>query len=155
MDEFTFRDIVVPRGAEDGHLIFLQGVGNENLVTTAGDLIVRVNVLKNDIFDRDENDLIIKVNITLKEALLGFNRTIVHLNGTKITIVHQEITVPGEEFVWDGMGMPKLPKLEEKEKEKDENSNMEFGRLIMRVNVVLPERLKEHQSQAFLSALGN
>ena len=178
VEEFISRTITVPRGAQDGHLIFLKGAGNENNLVKAGDLIVRVNVLEHAVFVREDNNLVVGLNITLKEALLGFNRTFAHLNGTNITIVHSDITTPEREFVWVGLGLPieleeeehsearETQQREGKEKGKEKenkdrpagaekNEVQMFGDLVMRVNVVLPERLQKHQSEAFQSALGN
>jgi DnaJ-class molecular chaperone len=167
VDEFLIKEVVVPRGAQEKHLIFFEGAGNENLDIKAADMIVRIHILDHQVFTRDGDDLLIAVNISLKEALFGFNRTITHLNGTSIDIIHDDITSPGQEFTWEGMGMPIIS--EESEdvggrssgkddgkndgNGKDDGSSVDFGNLIMSVHVVLPERLKDHQTQAFRSAL--
>lgn len=175
VEEKISKKVIVPRGAPDEHLIFFKGSGNQNLETKPADMIVRVHVLDHDVFERDGDDLIIAVNISLKEALLGFNRTIKHLNSTPINIVHKEITVPLQEFTWAGFGMPIFvesckddenendcgneAKVKEEvvdvdvETKTEKEKVVEFGNLVMRVHVVLPETLKKHQSAAFRSAL--
>jgi len=171
IDEFIQKKVVVPRGAQDGHLIFFEGDGNENLETKAATIICRVHIIEHPMFTREGDDLMIAVNISLKEALLGFNRTITHLNGTSIEIIHDDITTPGQEFRWESMGMPIITQEDfhgdaeknndsndddsndDDSNDDDSNDSVAFGNLVMSVHVVLPERLKDHQTQAFRSAL--
>jgi len=53
---------------------------------------VRINIEKHPIYTRKGADLFVERNITLLEALTGFNFTLDHLDGTKITVS----TAPGE-----------------------------------------------------------
>jgi len=52
----------------------------------AGDLVVRIMIKKHDTFVRKGADLYIEKDITLIEALTGFNFEIKHLNGEKLTL---------------------------------------------------------------------
>lgn len=52
----------------------------------AGDLVVRILIKKHDTFVRKGADLFIEKDITLIEALTGFNFEIKHLSGEKLTL---------------------------------------------------------------------
>jgi DnaJ-class molecular chaperone len=159
VEEMMKEQVVVPRGVLNQFLIFFDKGGNGNLLTKAADMIVRINILEHDVFQREGDDLIVDVNITLKEALFGFNRTIKHLNGTEITIVQDEITTPLQTFTWNNMGMPKMSTQclggDPKDCPPQLKEDLEFGNLVMKVHVLLPKSLKDHQQQAFRSALGD
>ena len=47
----------------------------------AGEVIFKVHEMKHKIFERSKNDLKATVKITLKQALLGFEKEITHLDG--------------------------------------------------------------------------
>lgn len=57
-------------------------------------------------FTRNGNDLHCKVDITLKEALLGFKKKVKHLDNHFVRIDREGITKPGEVQVIKGEGMP-------------------------------------------------
>ena len=157
VDEFVSKEVIVPRGVPDGHIIFFEKEGNENLEIAPGDMLVRVSVKEDDVFERvDEDNLLVRINITLREALLGFKRNVTHLNGTNITVVHDDITTPGQEFSWKQWGMPIIRKGCKGGDVDDcaaDQTPLEFGVLIVRVHVNLPSRLKAHQTAAFSSVL--
>lgn len=52
----------------------------------AGDLVVRILIKKHEFFVRKGADLYIEKDITLIEALTGFNFEIKHLSGEKLTL---------------------------------------------------------------------
>ena len=60
------------------------------------------------------------------KALLGFAKTIVHLDGRKVHISEEGITQPSSVKLLEGEGMP--------EKDSDEKGN-----LYVRINVHIPE----------------
>lgn len=62
--------------------------------------------MKHKVFERNINDLKTTVKITLKEALLGFEREITHLDGRIIKLQRTKITRPGEVEKIRGEGMP-------------------------------------------------
>jgi len=49
-------------------------------------VFVKLNQVHNSVFTRADNDLKIKVDISLKEAILGFERNIKHLDGHNVFI---------------------------------------------------------------------
>ena len=83
---------------------------------------------------------------------LGFKRNVTHLNGTVLTVVHDDITTPGQEFTWANWGMPIIRegcKGGDVEDCAADQTPFNFGNLIVRVHVNLPPRLKAHQTAAF------
>jgi DnaJ-class molecular chaperone len=68
--------------------------------------VFRVETIPHPLFERDKNDLKTTINITLKQALLGFEKELVHLDGRAIKISRNKITKPGEVEKIKGEGMP-------------------------------------------------
>ena len=58
----------------------------------AGDIYIRVNLLKHEVYERRGADLFYHKEITLLEALTGVTTTLNHLNGLPYVIA----TAPGE-----------------------------------------------------------
>lgn len=69
------------KGAVDGHKVTYKTMADEYVNVKAGSVIVTVQELTHPIFERKGNDLKMKIEINLEEALLGFTRTITHLDG--------------------------------------------------------------------------
>lgn len=69
----------------------------------------------------------------MKEALLGFNKTITHLDGEIINVTRDEVTQPGFIIKISNKGMP-----------IHERSG-EFGNLFVKINVNFPVSLTEVQ----------
>ena len=89
----TVKKINVFAGTPEGHRHLLQGAGNEAPKMNAGDVVLVLNAEEHDNFTRADDDtpgaLILRVNITFKEALLGFNKTVTTLNGTEVNITRR------------------------------------------------------------------
>ena len=52
-------------------------------------------MLEHEIFQREGTNLMVQLNMSIKEAKLGFQRNITHLNGTRFVIIREGITPPG------------------------------------------------------------
>ena len=63
--------IRVPAGVEEGGILRLRGQGQNG-----GDALIKVHIQESSLFTREGNNLIIKVQITLKEAVLGTTITL-------------------------------------------------------------------------------
>jgi DnaJ-related protein SCJ1 len=72
----------------------------------AGEIIFKVETIPHPLFERDNNNLKTTVNITLKQALLGFEKELTHLDGHKVYLKRKKITKPGEVEKIKGEGMP-------------------------------------------------
>jgi DnaJ family protein B protein 4 len=59
------------------------------------------------LFERDGDDIIHKVEITLKEALTGWRRTVQTIDGKQVTVEHTGPTSPDFVERFPDLGMPK------------------------------------------------
>jgi DnaJ family protein A protein 2 len=100
--------VEVPAGSEDRQQIRLQGQGNEAPGADTGNLIIVLQQLPHQTFQRKEAHLIVEKEITLTEALCGFKFYLAHLDGRKLLIE----SPPGQIIQGEGMkailneGMP-------------------------------------------------
>ena len=98
------------------------------------DVIFILQEKSHHVFKRLNADLFIDMKISLREALLGFERSVGHLDGKVYTIRSKkdEVTSPGEILILENMGMPIYnPK-------GQQNSR---GRLFIKITVEFPESL--------------
>jgi DnaJ-class molecular chaperone len=93
-----------------------------------------VQEVPHPLFERKTNDLKIQMHITLREALLGFVKTITHLDGHEVVVNRQSIvTKPGLMVRLKGEGMPVY------------GAYGDFGDMLVTCIVNLPEELTEEQ----------
>jgi len=79
--------VIEPGYNTDCPLILPNHLGNH-------DLIIYVNELKHDVFKRSGDDLIITLELSLKEALTGFERCITHLDSRTLDIQGKSVISP-------------------------------------------------------------
>ena len=122
--------VVIPPGARHGQQIILKGEVTD-VRGVPRDLIVQVLEIKHPLFIRRGDDLVTSLEISLREALLGFEKPIRHLDGNIVWIrsLANRVTRNDEALVLDGLGMPVL------------YDDKRRGRLLVRVKVLLPQRL--------------
>lgn len=106
----------------------------------AGDVYVRINIEKHEIFERFGADLVYHKEITLLEALTGVTTTIKHLDGKEYIIATSpgEILENKERKTIKKLGMPFY---------KDP---MSFGNLYFEFKVVFPKSNFFNPSQSKL-----
>ncbi|KAJ3853966.1 hypothetical protein EV368DRAFT_63652 [Lentinula lateritia] len=107
--EKTRQEMYIEKGMADQQRIVLAGAGDEEPGVSAGDVVFVLKVLPHNSFERNGNDLLVKVKITLSEALLGFSRILLtHLDGRgiKVTSPPGKILQPDASIVIRGEGMP-------------------------------------------------
>jgi len=102
------RTIRVPAGVDTGRRIHLPGEGDAGaLGGPAGDCYVVIIVKEHPIFERHDNDLYCKVEISFARAALGGTIEVPIVGGTE-EIKIPEGTQSGQEFVLRGKGVPDL-----------------------------------------------
>ena len=103
-----------------------------------GDVIIEIRIKKHDIFERTGADLTMTKDISLLEALTGFQLLITHLDGRKVLITSKkgEIVKPGMMKTVKECGMPFY------------DHPTRFGNLYIKFNVKFPKSLKEEQKSA-------
>lgn len=86
----------------DGQQIVLEREADESPDVIPGDIVLTLRTTPHPVFTRKGNNLYTKETITLKEALIGFKRTLKHLDGSIVDIQREGITQPGEPHVCQG-----------------------------------------------------
>ena len=105
-------ELYIPRGAREGDQIRLEGEADQIPgADQTGDIVFHLVEQAHDIFQRTGNDLSAKLDLSLAEALTGFNRVVLkHLDGRGIELNHPQlpgqILRPGEVIKVRGEGMP-------------------------------------------------
>lgn len=63
---------------------------------------------RHPVFTRKRHDLLMKLKVSLADALLGFERSITHLDGSQVTVCSPQGRVTGKNdvFALEGLGMP-------------------------------------------------
>ncbi len=98
----------VPAGVDTGSTLRLTGRGAAGPRSgRSGDLYVHIRVAPHDRYERDGDDLVTDVPISIAQAALGTRLTLSTLDGDEDLVV-QAGTQPGREFVLRGRGVPRL-----------------------------------------------
>jgi DnaJ-class molecular chaperone len=93
-------------GMHHGEQVKFDEIADEAVGHLAGDLVFTVTQVPHPQFRRDGDDLHIRMDISLENALLGFARTFTHLDGHKVEVVKNDVTFCSEVFTIPGEGMP-------------------------------------------------
>ena len=134
--ESTKLTLEIERGMENGQNIVFRGEAEQSPDTLPGDLIVTLKQKRHNFFKkRVNNDLYIDMDLTLKEALYGYNKKIKHLDGREFYIESKKITQPDEVRIITGEGMPvhKFPS--------------QKGDLYIKFRVILPKNLNKKEKE--------
>jgi DnaJ family protein A protein 2 len=100
-------DVDIERGMVDGQRIVFKEAADQEPGVKPGDILIELKMQKDDAFEVKGLDLLTTVRLTLVEALLGFDRTVLtHLDGRHIKVARTSITRPGHVDVVRGEGMP-------------------------------------------------
>ncbi|RVE71799.1 hypothetical protein OJAV_G00055660 [Oryzias javanicus] len=129
-------EVHIDKGMKDGQKITFHGEGDQEPGLEPGDVIIVLDQKEHPVFQRQDNDLIMKMNLKLVEALCGFRKTIQTLDNRTLIISTQ----PGEVIKHDDIksiqneGMPLYREPYEK------------GQLIVQFQVEFPDKhwLPEH-----------
>jgi molecular chaperone DnaJ len=119
----------IPAGVKDGQKIRLRGKGQPgDQGAPSGDLILTVSVDKHPVFGRDGDNLTVDLPVTFAEATLGATVSVPTLSGDLVKVRIAPGTPSGRVLRVKGRGVPR----------KDHP-----GDLLVRVNVVVPQRLSD------------
>ncbi|KAH7445181.1 hypothetical protein KP509_02G111300 [Ceratopteris richardii] len=131
----------IEKGTPDGHEVVFYEDGEPVIDGDPGDLKFKIFTSKHDRFVRDGNHLQTTVTISLLDALVGFEKDIVHLDGHKVSIGTKDITKPKSVRRFRGEGMPAFESIKK-------------GDLIVTFEVAFPESLSESQKKDITKVLG-
>lgn len=129
-------EVHVDKGMKDGQKITFHGEGDQEPGLEPGDVVIVLDQKDHPVFQRQDDNLIMKLNIKLVEALCGFRKTIQTLDNRTLVINSQ----PGEVIKHNDVkrvmneGMPIY------------RDPYEKGQLIIHFQVEFPEKhwLPEH-----------
>lgn len=108
MEEKETVKINLTPGFPEGREMVFEGKGNEHPDAYPGALHVKINLKKHHKFRREGADLFMDLEITLKEALLGFKKSVQFLDGSPIKITSEpgKFISNGDKMTLKGKGMP-------------------------------------------------
>jgi DnaJ-related protein SCJ1 len=133
--------IEIEKGMPDKHTIIFEQEADEAPEITPGDVIFRINTIPHKKFSRIGNNLYTNMTISLLEALVGFTKTMKHLDGHIVTISKTDITKPGEIFSIKNEGMP------------HHNYPSQMGDLFITFSIQMPTSLTDKQKEEFKKLL--
>ncbi|KAJ6513034.1 DnaJ C terminal domain-containing protein [Mycena sanguinolenta] len=141
-------EIAVQPGWKSGTKVRFPHAGNELEDGGEQDLVFVVEEKPHDTFMRDGNDLVCTLRLPLLDALTGgagVKRVVEALDGRKLQInVPPAVVQPGQRSIVSGEGMPI----------RKDGSVRRKGDLIVKWEVVFPERVSEAQKEGLRKVLG-
>ena len=127
-------EVEIPAGIHHGQQIRIRGAGHAGLEGgPPGDAYVEVHVTHDPRFERDGDDILSQVDLTIVQAARGASVSVPTLQGDA-ELVFEAGTQPGEVRVLRGKGMPSL-----------QRSGRGDHRVL--VNVAVPRRLTDEQRE--------
>jgi DnaJ-class molecular chaperone len=131
-------DLKIPRGLENGKKIRLRQQGRVGPGGQKGDLIITVNVAPHPYYQRQGNNLQIKLPVTIREAIEGTKVDLPTPHGT-ITLTVPANCNGGRVLRLKGMGVQLDGGIK--------------GDLLAEIEIVLPENLTEEQRESIIAVL--
>ncbi len=102
------KNVSIPQGIDDGQSLRITGEGDCGVNGGPnGDLIIRVSVKPDDLFEREGFDIYSEVPISYMQAALGDDITVPTIDGTTKYRIPAG-TQNGDSFVLRGQGVPRL-----------------------------------------------
>lgn len=135
MMEEKALNAVVEKGMKNGHEIVFERASEQSPETVPGDVILVIKTQKHKLFTRKGNDLHHTMTITLKEALLGFSKTLQQMDGRTITVARDGVTYQDYVMTVPGEGMP------------HHNFPSDKGKLFVKFKVDFPKQLTAAQKE--------
>ena len=134
--------LIIERGMPDGYEAKFEREADQAPGTVPGDVIIKVSTRPHHTFERKNDDLHHSITLSLKEALTGFKKTIIHLDKRSIPVESDSVVSHGEVRVIKNEGMPKHEFPSEK------------GNLYVKFAVRMPTILTEDQKVLIKELLG-
>lgn len=134
--EDTALTTMVERGIAEGAEIKFPRKSEQSPGQVPGDVVMTLKTKKHAVFKREGNDLHMTMTISLKEALLGFSKTVQHLDTHEVEVETDKITRPHSVKRIKGEGMP------------IHNFPSDFGDLHVKFVVDMPRQLTAEQAEA-------
>lgn len=129
-------EVNIKPGWKSGTKVTYQGKGDVQPDGSQQDVVFVIEEKPDSRFKRDGNDLVMKVDLTFKEAMCGFSKIIETIDGKRLKVSQVNPVKPGFSSRYPGRGMPisKQPGT--------------FGDLVLEFNVNVPTSLTSKQREA-------
>lgn len=134
--ESKILEVPVACGWKAGTKVTFEKHGDEGPNIIPADLVFVVEEKPHPVFEREGNNLVHKANITLKDALCGGEYALKTLDDRRIKIPFQGVVQTGQSQIVAGEGFP-----------ISKTGGRQKGDLILKFNVVMPDRLSEEQKR--------
>ena len=136
--------VTVRPGMSHGQKIVLRGAADQDPHLETGDIVFYIDQITHPFFRRRGDDLFVRQNVSLLQALTGAAVTIDHLNGEKVKLVTKrgDVLAPGAVRCVDRLGMPVY------------GQEGKFGKLFVQFQVKFPSGLTEEQMQKWQKVQG-
>lgn len=141
VNEVENVNVTFPPGIDENDAHLMKGHGHSINEQIKGDVHIAIKIINRTAFIRQGLDLILRKNITLKDALCGFAFDINHINGKTFTLnnaTNPSVIFPGFKKVIPELGM------------KKDNIT---GNLIIELSIDFPDRFTEEQITALKNIL--
>jgi len=139
--EKTF-EVKIPPGVYDGITLRIAGAGDDSIRSMpAGDAMLTVRVLPHHRFQRNGDDLIEQITISVWDAILGKDINIQTISNENLTVRIKEGTQPESMLRIQGYGMPNI------------NDPRHRGNHMVSLKISIPNNLTEHQKNTLRSIL--
>ncbi|KAJ2608838.1 DnaJ- protein scj1 [Coemansia sp. RSA 1365] len=135
----------VEPGMADGEEIVFEGEGDQHPDHESGAVVFYLREQQHETYERHAEDLHAEVAVTLLDALIGFNRTITHVDGkSEIKLQRHGVTPPGHVQRLAGKGMPR----------RSRSGNSKHGDLLITYWVQFPVSIDDNAQGHISAALG-
>ena len=129
-------DLTVPAGVKIGQVLRLSGKGQEGMGGPPGDALVEIKVRTHATFERDGDDIVLELPITLDEAVLGAKIEVQTISG-RVALTLPKGTSSGRMFRLKGKGIANP-------------TSRRTGDQIVRIKIVMPD-VVDAELETFLS----
>ncbi|CAE7466429.1 DNAJA2 [Symbiodinium pilosum] len=129
-------DVHIEKGMTSGDTVTFPRMAEERPGMLPGSVILKLKAKKHPRFERRGSDLHTDLKISLRESLLGWSRTIQHLDGHEVEIKQSDVTKHLQVLKKRSEGMP----------HRDDPAS--FGDMHVKVAVEFPKTLTPQQREA-------
>jgi curved DNA-binding protein len=129
-------EVKIPPGIRNGVTLRLAGMGDDSIShVTRGDIHLTVNVLNHKTFKREEDDLVMEIDINCFDAILGKKIEFITIDGKTLETNIPAGIQPGQTLNVQGYGMPNM------------SNPLMRGRLLININITIPTTLTADQKE--------
>ena len=137
------QKIKIPKGVDTGMSMCSHGDGHESLDGGPnGDLYITIRVKEHKKFERDGNNLVMELPLTLEEAWCGCEKVIECLDGKSIRITIHELTENNKYLRIRDKGLPNISK-----HMMTRNVKESMGSLLVHITYIMPKSLSKKQKE--------